>query len=114
MEKVECIVIDGFHEGHSIVLPYSQTIRLPKPAVITIDECCGGDELGPKRPEILEYKECFRAVDRKVVLYSVKGESRDVFRMFPRTATSKPWTPKTMLYYNFLGQLVRRTEDFKP
>ena len=58
--EVKCIIIDGYHRGQEIYLPYGESIRLPK-----------------ENGEIIEYKECFRAVDKKVVLYSPTGNSEE-------------------------------------
>jgi len=58
--KVKCIILNGCHKGQELFLPYIPIIRLPK-----------------NTGEIIEYKECFRAVDKKVVLYSLTGKSKD-------------------------------------
>lgn len=67
MEKmIQAIVLDGFHKGDVVRLPYRPTIKLLKPIVIMVDTCCGGEEMVPDEPSIIEYKECFRAVDPMV------------------------------------------------
>lgn len=77
MEKVvQAIVIDGFHKGHVVQLPYHPTIRLLKPRTIMVDTCCDDMEMPPNNEEVIEYKECFRAVDGEVVLYSTTGVIR--------------------------------------
>lgn len=112
---VQVVIIDGFHKVHVLRLPYAPTISLPKPTVVMVDVCCGGEEMAPTPPEELEYKECFRAVDQGMVLYSVKGKSADLFEGngffgFTPEWTSKPWSPKTVLYYGYHEGLIKRMD----
>lgn len=116
-QSIKAVIIDGFHKGHIVRVPYAPTLNLPKPKTVMVDTCCGGNEMPPLDREILTYKECFRALDQEVVLYSEKGNSVDIFEgngFFGFTAefTSKPWTPKTVLYFGYHdGYLKRKDED---
>lgn len=116
MEKsIQAVVINGFHKGHIVRVPYAPTLNLPKPITIMVDTCCGGDEMLPEPAKILTYKECFRAVDRGIVLYSVEGKSQALFEDngffgFTPEFTSKPWTPKTVLYFGYHDGFLRRKE----
>jgi hypothetical protein len=108
MEKmIQAIVIDGFHKGHVVRLPYQPTIKLLRRRTIMIDTCCGGDEMFPSEQEILEYKECFRAVDGEVVLYSTTVSSPDIKGFFPAEYSLLSWTSNTTLYFGYHEGLLR-------
>jgi hypothetical protein len=111
MEKmIQAIVIDGFHKGHVVRLPYHPAIKLLKPRVIMVDTCCDGIEVPPDDPQIIEYKECFRAVDREVVLYSTTGASPDIKAFFPAKFSLLPWGSNTTLYFGYNDRLLKREE----
>ena len=59
-----------FIQGHVVRLPYHPMIRLIKPRTIMVDTCCDDMEMLPNDEQIIEYKECFRAVDGEVVLFA--------------------------------------------
>ncbi len=61
-DVIQAIVIDGFHKGHVVQMPYHPVLKLLKPTVVMVDTCCGGDEMPPQAHQVVEYKECFRAV----------------------------------------------------
>lgn len=111
MELITAVVIDGFHAGHTMRMEYYPTLKLLKPLVMRVDYCCDPEQELPEESEQLIYKECFRAVDRKMVLYSVKGESMDLIGKFPHTFTDKPWSERTTLYMGYHNEPVRRKEE---
>jgi hypothetical protein len=105
------VVIDGFHAGHVVRMEYSPILRLLKPNVMRVDYCCPQfGEWPESRDEIIEYKECFRSVDRRMVLYSEKGESMDLLGKFPQTYADKPWHARTMLYLGYHNEPVQAKE----
>lgn len=108
---IQAIVIDGFHKGHVVRLPYHPTIKLLKPRVIMVDTCCDGDEMVPEPQDILEYKECFRAIDGQVVLYSTTGESPDTKGFFPAEFSLLPWGSNTTLYYGYHDGFLKRVDN---
>lgn len=76
---IECIVLDGWHKGHTIVLPDTrQTISLLRPPVVTIDDCCNGEVANSAEKGIHNYQLAFMSVDRKIALYSKDGSSRAI------------------------------------
>ena len=109
---IQAIVIDGFHKGHVVRLPYHPTIKLLQPSVIMVDTCCGDgtDEMFPSEPRIIEYKECFRAVDQEVVLYSTSGASPDIKGFFPAEFSRLPWGTNTTLYFGYHDGFLKRVD----
>ena len=107
MKNIEVIIIDGWHKGHTFRMVYAPSVKLLKPKEIVVDYCCDGSEF-PRDPEMIEYKECFRAVDQNIVLYSIKGESRDVYGFFSHEATSMPYRNNTVLKFGFIGENFER------
>jgi hypothetical protein len=104
-------VLDGFHQGHTVVMEYQPTLKLLKPKVITVDYCCDPDLSFPDDgPEILEYKECFRAVDGEMVLYSTSGKSGDLFGLFEWVNTTIPRTKRTTLYFGYHNDPILRDD----
>jgi len=111
MEKmIQAIILDGFHAGHIVALPYHPIIKLVKPRVIMVDTCCYGDETPPTTEQTIEYKECFRSVDQTTVLYSTKGEAWQIRYLYPATFSKYPWTSQTTLYYGYHDGYLRRTD----
>lgn len=109
---ITAIVLDGFHRGHVVRMSYYPTLRLLKPKVLRVDYCCGGDEIGLEKDEIVEYKECFRGVDQDVVLFSKKGKSYDILGMFNFQEKSIfPWTHNTTLHMGYHNEPIIRKED---
>lgn len=111
--NITAIILDGFHKGHVVRMEYMPTLRLIKPRNIQVDYCCDGNTYvnDPIHSE-LEYKECFRAVDRNIVLYSVKGESIDFLSWFNKTQISEsPWNEHTTLYFGYHNEPIRRKQD---
>ena len=111
MKIITAVVLDGFHTGHVVQINHHPTLKLLKPTVIKVDYCCGGDEMPPQGPEIIEYKECFGGVDQNVVLYSRTGESRDILVMFNRERSIYPWTHGTTLKMGYHNEPIIRTDD---
>lgn len=107
---IQAIVIDGFHKGHVVRMPYYPTIKLMKPIVVMVDTCCYGDELPPEPAQPIEYKECFRAVDQEIVLYSTTGKSEDLHKWFGVALSDKPWRADTTLYMGFHDGFLRRED----
>lgn len=73
---INAYVINGRHAGFYMRIKHSPTIKLKikKEAQISLGEAEEGVvRIGDK----IEYKECFRAIDGRSVLYSASGESRD-------------------------------------
>lgn len=105
--------MDGFHKGHVIHSEYMPTISLLKPRSVTVDYCCDNSiNVDNPIPDQVTYKECFRGVDQKVVLYSLKGDSRDFLSWFNREVTSEePWNEYTTLYFGYHNEPVRRKQD---
>lgn len=109
---ITAIVLDGFHEGHVVRLTaYLPVLRLLKPRITMIDYCCGGDEINTTWPEELEYKACFHAVDKNVVLYSVEGKSEAILSMFPWQSTFTKWTSNTHLMMGYHNEPVIVKDD---
>ena len=109
-EIIRAVVIDGFHKGQMVVMEYHPTLKLYKPKTVTVDYCCDFSEY-PSSEEILEYRECFRGVDGKVVLYSQKGDSTAVFDLFEQWKYAfRPWGPMTTLYKGFHNEPVLRSD----
>lgn len=109
---IRAIILDGFHKGHVITMQYMPVVRLIKPRNITVDYCCDGDMIvnDPIKSEV-EYKECFRSVDGKVILYSEKGNSQEVFTQSPHEVTNKPWNEFTTLYFGYHNEPIERKDD---
>ncbi len=76
-----------------------------------VDTYCGGDEMPPIPDEICECRECFRALDGKVALYSTSGDSTDIKGFFPAEFSKYPWTKKTTLYLGYHDGHLRRTDE---
>jgi hypothetical protein len=79
-----------------------------------VDTCCDGQEMSPEPDEILEYKECFRATDGRVVLYSTTGMSPDFGSLYPASFSKYPWTSQTTLYFGYHDGLLRREDEPAP
>lgn len=111
---IRAIVIDGFHRGHCVNFEYHPTLRLLKPKIIRVDYCCNGDEI-PENTEIeyVEYKECFRAVDNKTVLYSLSGDSSALIATIPKWFSDEPWTGMTTLYIGYHEEPIKRVDTKK-
>lgn len=113
---ITAIVLDGFHRGHTVRMDYMPTLKLLKPRVHRMDYCCrGGKEVYLEEDEIIVYNVCFQAIDRKMALYSLKGESQDLMlgNLFGHVFSEKPWSRKTDLYMGFHEEPIIR-EDSTP
>lgn len=109
---ITAIVLDGFHSGHVVrTTEYLPVLRLLKPRVTQIDYCCEGAETGTDEPEEIEYKACFHAVDRDVVLYTVNGKSQTILSMFPWESSFLPWTRNTHLKMGYHSEPIVRKDD---
>lgn len=110
--KIQAIVLDGFHKGHTVFMEYMPTLKLLKPRKVIIDYCCDNEiTVDTPIPEYIMYKECFRAVDKNVVLYSEKGESRDFLSWFNKEVSGEPWNEYTTLYFGYHNEPVIRKQD---
>jgi hypothetical protein len=99
---MKCIVIDGWHKGQVIEWREPQpTIRLLKPKTVTLCDCDPNisEERFESLAEQLEYKLAFIAIDRKVALYSVSGDSLKVFDSFIHRHYAKPFGSDTVLEF---------------
>jgi hypothetical protein len=111
--KITAIVLDGFHKGHTLQIEYMPSLKLIEPRNLTVDYCCD-KSITVDQPihSYIEYKECFRAVDQNVVLYSEKGESRNFLSWFNRNKISEtPWNEYTTLYFGYHNEPVIRKQD---
>jgi len=92
-------------------MEYHPTLKLLKVKSITVDYRCDPSmEFPDDGPEMLEYKECFRAVDGEIVFYSTSGKSDDVFGLFWWIKTTNPWSPRTTLYFGYHKEPVLRDD----
>ncbi len=106
------IILDGFHKGHVIRMQYMPTVRLLKPRTLRVDYCCDNDiTVDTPIAEDITYQECFRGIDRDVVLYSEKGKSLDFTSWFKKEATSNPWNEYTTLYFGYHNEPIQRKDD---
>lgn len=108
--KIQAIIIDGFHKGHCVSMEYYPTVRLIHPREIKIDYCCGGEIINNETAYYDEYKECFRAVDRDIVLYSTTGKSGDILGFFTKEVCGRHWTSDTILYFGYHNEPIIRIE----
>lgn len=112
--KYTAIVIDGFHQGHIVrMIGYSPVLKLLEPKTIVVDYCCDESEY-PYPSNEIEYKACFHAVDKRVVLYSTTGESEAMlgnFTLFDKLFSEKPWTPKTTLKIGYHNEPIIRIDE---
>ena len=70
--NITAIIIDGRHGGLLFIKSYSPVIRLP---IETESQISMGEKYdnSVRIGDEIEYKECFRSVDKKCVLYSTNG-----------------------------------------
>ena len=110
--KITAIILDGFHKGHTVRTDYMPTVKLLKPRNLTVDYCC--DETTTVNDPVssyVEYKECFRGVDKNVVLYSEKGDSSDFLSWFNKEVIDNPWNEYTTLYFGYHNEPIIRKQD---
>lgn len=111
---ITAVVIDGFHKGHVVRMEYCPILKLLRPAIVRVDYCCDMSEFREDESGMEVYKECFRAVDQRVVLYSTTGESMAVFNGFfgfDMEVVNKPWTPRTVLKFGYHNEPIKRIEE---
>lgn len=99
--SVKCIVIDGWHKGHMVILPRALPhLELPRPAVITYCDCNIEDEVWKAGPNTDMYTLAFTAVDGKSAIYTLKGDSESMVsnRDWHTYRNDLPWkdTPITV------------------
>lgn len=76
-KPVKCIVIDGWHKGHIIVMPNpGRELRLMRPRTITIDDCCDGEAVADIKKGYETYQLAFGSIDQETALYSTDGGSK--------------------------------------
>lgn len=83
-KTIRMILLDGPHKGESMEMSYKPVLRMPKPNNPMVS-----DEKDNILLECVEYKECFRAVDGEVVLYSQEGKSLDFIDLGKKIKKSK-------------------------
>lgn len=78
---IKCLVIDGFHKGHSVTVtsPLQQLVLL-KPVTITIDNCCGSEVVGIDQSPKKEYMLAGYSIDRSIAFYSTDGSMESLFK----------------------------------
>lgn len=94
MKPVKCLVINGWHKGHQVVLPEALlNLRLPRPAVTTVCNCSYDREVFEAAPNVDEYRLAFTSIDREVAIYTVDGSSRPMIdnRDWLTWPNDKPW-----------------------
>ena len=76
--EITPIIINGRHGGQILpTMEYSPIIRLPIKEDIMLsigEECDNSVRIG----DVVEYKECFRSVDKRCVMYSTNGRFEDI------------------------------------
>jgi len=83
--KITAIIMNGRHGGETFCIEYQPTIKMQ---IEEQSQISLGEQDNLFIGDFVEYKECFRAVDGKTVLYSEKGSSaeiRSLQRMFKKT-----------------------------
>lgn len=79
---IKCLVIDGYHKGHTVTVDTPlDRLSLLKPVTTTIDTCCNdGDEvMGVDRDLKKEYQLAGYSVDRTIAFYSTNGSMESLF-----------------------------------
>lgn len=110
---IQAIVIDGFHKGHTVAMQYHPTLRLLKPRTIKVDYCCDNDIIVDNAiADFIEYKECFRGIDGKVVLYSKNGDSSELLNFVPtKVFSDEPWNEMDTLYIGYHKEPIIRKKN---
>ena len=77
---IKCLVIDGWHKGHSIDLPdIIPAISLHRPPIKTIcDDYDEGPDIYEVKSSVNDYMLAFQSMDGKMALYSVNGSSESL------------------------------------
>lgn len=95
---ITCIVLNGFHKGHTIELPeILPRLVLLKPKTITIDDCCDGEPVGVDNDLKKEYLLAFLSQDKQVALYTIDGKSKAMTERDWVTPANRNWL-ETPLY----------------
>ena len=95
--SVECIVLDGWHKGHQVVLPdVLPTLSLIRPEVVTMDYCCDGEEFTRAPSNRHDYKLAFYSVDGKTALYSTDGSSKPITKRDWIVPNAKNWAEQPL------------------
>ena len=90
--KVKAIIIDGFHQGETLDIPYSRVIKLLIPASALEAQEVGSDDWYQEQQK--EYIECFRSVDGTTVLYSTTGRADDIQSFYQARIVMEKECPK--------------------
>lgn len=74
---ITAIIINGRHGGRVLNMEYMPTVKIP---VDNENQISIGEEHdhSVRMGSDIEYKECFRSVDKKCVLYSTSGRWDDI------------------------------------
>ena len=80
-KTIKCLVLDGFHKGHMVVLgePLNQ-LTLLKPRAITVDDCCDGSIVGADNDIKKSYIMAGYSVDRTMAFYSTDGSMESLLK----------------------------------
>jgi hypothetical protein len=94
--KIQAIVINGRHGGTTLMMEYSPTLKLPidREDMISIGE---QHDNSVRMGDEIEYKECFRSVDKRCVLYSTSGNSDDINYIVYKIMQTYPLRPGMLL-----------------
>ena len=81
MKIIKAIIIDGPHKNQTMTIDHAPTITLIIPTALNEhpNRAHNVTLTGP-RIDYITYKEVFRAVDLKTVLYSTTGDSNDLLK----------------------------------
>lgn len=95
------VILNGWHKGHVIdVRDPHPTIKLPIPESVTTCGCRGDLEQFDHAAGFQEYRVAFVSVDRRVAMYSVKGEGNDFMDSgFAAHYAKEPWRPVIKLTF---------------
>ncbi len=87
--KIDAIIIDGRHGGLLMSIEYKPTIKLP---ITNKDQISLGESYdnNVRIGDEIEYKECFRSVDKTTVLYSRDGKGYDVRYILSKFSPTYP------------------------
>jgi hypothetical protein len=94
------VILDGFHASSVMqLIEYVPVLRVPRSRSIKL----GQDSITSEPCRIEEYKACFHAADRQMVLYSTNGDSQ--------TFLDRDWVVPAYAKKRELNWFVRVEED---
>lgn len=92
--RICAVIIDGRHSGVTLTISYKPVIRM---AITKEDHISMGEEYDKsvRIGDYVEYHECYRSVDKEIVLYSTRGKATDllniIYRLKPTYPIPAPW-----------------------